>query len=52
MSDFLTNLAARSLGTAEVVRPRVPSLFEPTRREGGLRPAQPSWPAGRAVDAA
>lgn len=29
MSDFLSNLAARSLGVAEVVRPRVASLFEP-----------------------
>ncbi len=31
MSDFLSNLAARSLGSAEVVRPRLASLFEPPR---------------------
>jgi hypothetical protein len=29
VSDFLSSLAARSLGLAEVVRPRVASLFEP-----------------------
>ncbi len=29
MSDFLTSLVSRSLGTAPVVRPRLPSLFEP-----------------------
>jgi hypothetical protein len=31
MSDFLTNLIARSVGSAEVVRPRLPSLYEPLR---------------------
>ena len=31
MSDFLSNLAARSLGSSEVVRPRLASLFEPPR---------------------
>jgi len=31
MSDFLSNLAARSLGLAEFVRPQVASLFEPPR---------------------
>jgi hypothetical protein len=31
MSDFLSNLAARSLGLVEVVRPRPASLFEPPR---------------------
>jgi hypothetical protein len=31
MSDFLTNLIARSAGSAEVVRPRLPSLYEPLR---------------------
>jgi hypothetical protein len=29
MSNFLSNLAARSLNKAKVVRPRLPSLFEP-----------------------
>ena len=29
MSDFLTNLAARSLPSAEVLKPRLPSIFEP-----------------------
>ncbi len=28
MSDFLTNLALRSMGLAETIRPRVPSVFE------------------------
>jgi hypothetical protein len=36
MSDFLNNLAARSLGLAEVVRPRAASLFE------GVLDARPS----------
>jgi len=35
MSDFLSNLLARSLGTAETLRPRVPALFEPYRRGTG-----------------
>jgi hypothetical protein len=29
MSDFLTNLAVRSAGSAEVIQPRLPALFEP-----------------------
>ncbi len=29
MSDYLTRLAARSLSLTEVIRPRLPSLFEP-----------------------
>jgi hypothetical protein len=29
MSDFLTNLAARSVGRAATIQPRLPSLFEP-----------------------
>jgi len=45
MSDFLRNLAGRSLGVIESVRPRVPSLFEPCRREGGLQSEGPSFPA-------
>lgn len=36
MSDFLTNLVGRHRGAAEVVRPRVPSLYEPYRRDRGL----------------
>jgi hypothetical protein len=35
MSDFLTNLAARSLGLIETVRPRVVSMFEPLRAAVG-----------------
>jgi hypothetical protein len=31
MSDFLTDLAARSSGSAAVIRPRLPSRFEPPR---------------------
>ena len=30
MSDFLSNLAARSTGSAETIQPRVPALFEPS----------------------
>jgi len=45
MSDFLTNLLGRSLGTLEVVRPRVPSLYEPYRRGTGLLGANPGLPA-------
>jgi hypothetical protein len=29
MSDYLTNLIVRSMGSAPVVKPRLPSLFEP-----------------------
>jgi hypothetical protein len=36
MSDFLGNLAARSRGTLEAVRPRVPARFEPLRNADGL----------------
>lgn len=47
MSDFLSNLAARSQGTAEPIRPRVPSLFEPDRRrEGQLRVRQETTETG------
>ena len=41
MSDFLRNLIGRSLGTLEVVRPRVPSLYEPYRQGGGVLRARP-----------
>lgn len=40
MSDFLSNLAARSLGTSEVIRPRTPSLYEPYRADSGPRVAR------------
>jgi hypothetical protein len=36
MSDFLTNLVGRSLGTLAVVKPRVPSIYEPYRRGSGI----------------
>ena len=36
MSEFLRNLAARSLGSLETIRPRVPSRFEPIREANGL----------------
>jgi hypothetical protein len=41
MSDFLTHLIGRTRGTLEVVRPRVPSIYEPYRRGAGLLGAQP-----------
>lgn len=37
MSDFLSNLAARSLGTAKTIQPRIPPVYEPNRRDSGLR---------------
>lgn len=43
MSDFLTHLVGRSLGALEVVRPRVPSLFEPHRQGSGLPGGRPSF---------
>jgi len=45
MSDFLRNLAGRSLGTLEVVQPRVPSLYEPYRRDGIVPGARPGFAA-------
>jgi hypothetical protein len=36
MSDFLGRLAARTLGKMEVVRPRLPALYEPRQHGGGL----------------
>jgi len=36
MSDFLGNLAARSIGSAETIQPRIPPLFAPQGTESGL----------------
>jgi hypothetical protein len=41
MSDFLGRLAARGLGTLDVVRPRVLSLYEPDRRTAPPLAGQP-----------
>jgi hypothetical protein len=46
MSDFLTNLAARSTGSAEAIQPRVPALFEPQ----GVRNHLPAAPESAAVE--
>jgi hypothetical protein len=35
MSDFLSNLIARSQGTLPVIQPRLPSLYEPYRPHSG-----------------
>jgi hypothetical protein len=43
MSDFLSNLAARGLGTSEVIRPRTPSLYEPYRADSGPHVARPDF---------
>src|SRR6185295_14816344 len=40
MSDYLSNLAARSLGQADVVRPRPVSLFAPPPRVAGWPPIE------------
>jgi len=39
MSDFLTNLAVRSVGAAGAIQPRLPALFEPPRPTGRSLPA-------------
>jgi hypothetical protein len=44
MSNFLTNLISRSLGAVEVVQPRIPSIFEPHRRDSGLLGVRPGFP--------
>lgn len=49
MSDFLTNLIGRSRGVVEVVQPRVPSIYEPHRRDGSLVGTRPGFP-GRDAD--
>jgi hypothetical protein len=36
MSDFLTSLALRGLGSGEIIRPRVPALFESRHPTGSL----------------
>ena len=36
MSDFLTRVVARSLGAGDVLQPRVPSVYEPYGRAGGV----------------
>lgn len=35
MSDYLSNLAAKSLNLTETIQPRLPSLFEPLSTAGG-----------------
>lgn len=37
MSDFLSRLAQRSLGTAPLIAPRLPSVFAPFEHEGAAR---------------
>jgi hypothetical protein len=49
VSDFLSNLIARSLTDAPVIQPRVPSLFEPTTVEL-LDEPQSSMPASAAPE--
>jgi hypothetical protein len=39
MSDYITNLVARTLNSAATIQPRLPSLFEPMAQE--LTPAAP-----------
>jgi len=36
MSDYLSNLAARSLNLTEVIKPRLPALFEPPQGSSGI----------------
>jgi hypothetical protein len=43
MSDFLSNVTARALGTAQVVQPRIPSLFEPYRANEGPFVTRTAW---------
>lgn len=51
MTDFLANLVGRSLGALPVVQPRIPSIYEPYRRGGGLLGAHPGVPAREALSA-
>lgn len=48
MSDYLSELAARNLGTAEVVQPRLASRFEPAGQGSALDPAPPGFNAADA----
>jgi hypothetical protein len=41
MTDFLGNLAARSMGLAETIQPRIAPLFEPQGRDSVLFSARP-----------
>lgn len=47
MSDFLSNLALRSMGLAETMRPRLPALFEPPRLYSGLVASPSLFPIKR-----
>lgn len=50
MSDYLSEVTARSLGTAEVVQPRLASRFEPAMHGGSLDAALPPWNAADRPD--
>ncbi len=41
MSDFLSNLITRTLRPAEVIQPRLASLFEPSSGAGAAAPVEP-----------
>lgn len=43
MTGFLKNLMGRAQGTLEVVQPRIPSIYEPYRRGGGLLGSGPGF---------
>jgi hypothetical protein len=46
MSDYLTNIAAKALNLAPVVRPRLVSLFEPPTGMCGLPTGLEQGPDG------
>lgn len=50
MSDFLTDLALRSVGLAETIRPRLPSLFEPPHMDSGWVTRPGLFPSTRDED--
>jgi hypothetical protein len=52
MSDYLSNLVDRSLDRADVVQPRLPSLFEPTPAIGNVTTGlwQPATPAVAGIE--
>lgn len=50
MSDYVGELTARSLGTAEVVQPRLASRFEPAMHGGALDSALRVWSAADGPD--
>ncbi len=52
MTDFLASIAARSFATTTAIRPRLPSLYVPVRREAVLMVTEAETSAARPPDRA